>query len=124
MKRRPAIFAGLHVADPVDAAGLLNPPGARPIVVAVELKSRHDRQALAGLHVSAAGRINGPGARRIAVTLLSVLPPAGDRQALAGLGVDKHHTLVGDRLGVRYCACGVSPCEETELYFPKVRRHK
>jgi hypothetical protein len=93
------------------AAAPADPPGARRIIVAVELKSRHvvvgaptpgDRQALAGLHVpdlvAAAERIDVPRARRIVVAVelksLHVVvsaPTPSDREAFAGLGVDELH---------------------------------
>jgi hypothetical protein len=81
-----------------------NPPGARRIAVAVELKSRivvgapapGNRQALPSLHVAdlkdAAGVVDPPGARRIAVAVelksrhvVVGAPAPGNRQALPSL---------------------------------------
>ena len=62
-----------------------DPPGARRIAVAVELKSRH---------------------------VVVGAPAASDRQALAGLGVNEHDTLVGDWLGVENGSRGIEQRED------------
>jgi pimeloyl-ACP methyl ester carboxylesterase len=111
-----AIIGTANLAGLIDSLSRrADPPGARRIVVAVELKSRHvvvgapapsDRQALAGLNIpdlvgAAPGRVDVPGARRIAVAdelknrhVVVGAPAPSDRQALTCLGVDEHHTLV------------------------------
>src|SRR6185503_15270498 len=95
-----------------------DPPVAREISIAFELKSGHvvlgahatgNRQAFAGLNVldlvdAVAGHLaEPPSARRIFVAVelqgsdvVFGAHTTGDRQALAGLGVDEHQLAVGD----------------------------
>jgi pimeloyl-ACP methyl ester carboxylesterase len=81
-----AIIGTANLAGLIDSLSRrADPPGARRIVVAVELKSRH---------------------------VVVGAPAPSDRQALTRLGVDEHHTLVGDWLSVRYGACEVEQPED------------